>query len=157
MSNIVNAITHLARCLILDQIVCRTGNQRRIISPEKWIEQLIFINKLGGCPLRGKSSMCMMCLNYRIILLIVIKNPWFILLAYFWLGRIQRPSDPSTFPHSALHLPFRHLAINLICHREVATSILLMWKLQRKHRKMWRNYLWFFFIKNKGQTQKAVA
>ena len=28
--------------------------------------------KLGGCPLSGKSSMC---LKYRIILLIVIKNP----------------------------------------------------------------------------------
>ena len=30
---------------------------------------------LGGCSLSGKSSMCMMCLKYRIILLIVIKNP----------------------------------------------------------------------------------
>ena len=30
----------------------------------------------------GKSSMCMMCLKYRIILLIDIKNPWAILLAY---------------------------------------------------------------------------
>ena len=29
--------------------------------------------KLGGCPLSGKSSMW--CLKYRIILLIVIKNP----------------------------------------------------------------------------------
>ena len=28
----------------------------------------------------GKSSMCMMCLKYRIILLIVIKNAWVILL-----------------------------------------------------------------------------
>ena len=44
-------------------------------------------------------------------------------------GRLQRPSDPSTFPHSALHLPFRHLAINIICDRAVATSILLTRKL----------------------------
>ena len=29
---------------------------------------------LCGCPLSGKSSMCMMCLKYRIILLIVIKE-----------------------------------------------------------------------------------
>ena len=27
-------------------------------------------------PVEQKSSMCMMCLKYRIILLIVIKNPW---------------------------------------------------------------------------------
>ena len=40
---------------------------------------------LGGCPLSGKSSMCMMCLKYRIILLIVIKNLWVILLTYFLL------------------------------------------------------------------------
>ena len=33
-----------------------------------------FREVLGGCPLSGKSSMCMKCLKYRIILLIVIKN-----------------------------------------------------------------------------------
>ena len=46
--------------------------------------------------------------------------------APYTLGRLQRPPpDPSTFPHSAMHLPFCHLAINLICRRAVATSILL--------------------------------
>ena len=34
------------------------------------------IYRLGGCPLSGKSSMCMMCLKYGIILLIVMKNLW---------------------------------------------------------------------------------
>ena len=79
--------------------------------------------------------MCMMCLIYRIILLIVIKNPWVhglntILLTYFLLrgaaGALTAPLRPpagliATFggfdisDHSlaALHLPFRHLAINL--------------------------------------------
>ena len=36
-------------------------------------------------PVLGESSMCMMCFKYRIILLIVIKNPWVILLTYFLL------------------------------------------------------------------------
>ena len=40
------------------------------------VNNLYFSNQLGGCPLSGKSSMCMMCLKYRIIQLIVIKNPW---------------------------------------------------------------------------------
>ena len=60
---------------------------------------------LGGCPLRGKSSMCMMCLKYRIILLIVIKNP---LLTYFLLrgrpvprwGAYSTPQTPSWLQHS---------------------------------------------------------
>ena len=110
----------------------------------KYMYSVCVFVQLGGCPLRGKSSMCMMCLKYRIILLIVIKNLWVILSHISCsgapprtsLGRLQRPSDPSTFPHTALHLPFRHLAINLFCRRAVATS---MRKLQRKHRKMWRN------------------
>ena len=60
---------------------------------------------LGGCPLRGKSSMCMMCFKYRIILLIVIQNPWVILLTYFLLlgatpypagGAYCAPQTPKT-------------------------------------------------------------
>ena len=109
--------------------------------------------------------MCMMCLKYRIILLIVIKNrgSFYSHIMCFGapprtpLGRLQRPSDPSTFPYSALHVPFRHLAMNVICCRAVATSLR---KLQRKHRKMWRNatlFLMTFCVKNKGQTEKAVA
>ena len=88
---------------------------------------------LGGCPLREKSSMCMMCLKYRIIQLFVIKNPWKYLLTYFlfrgaapcpaWaLTAPLRPqlvcSPPSVVPtlriSLALHLPCRHLAINLV-------------------------------------------
>ena len=106
-----------------------------------------------------------MCLKYWIILLLVIKNPWVILLKYVLLrgaartplGRLQRPSDPSTYQRSALHLPFRHLAINLICRRAVATS---MRKLQRKHRKMWRNatlLMIIFVVKNKGQPQQSLS
>ena len=61
---------------------------------------------LGGCPLSGKSSMCMMCLKYRIILLIVIKNPWVILLTYFLLrgaapylaGALTAPLRPFDIP-----------------------------------------------------------
>ena len=121
---------------------------------------------LGGCPLGGKSSMCMITLKYRIILLIVIKYPWVILLAYFLLrgtapypaGVLTVPPKPFDIPtFGSASIPFRHLAINLICRSAVATSILLTRKLQRKHRKMWQNLLWFFVVKNKGQTQKAVA
>ena len=118
--------------------------------------------QLDWCSLSGKSSMCMMCLKYRIILLIVIKNPLVILLTYFLhrapartlLGRLQRPSDPSTFPYSALHLPFRHLAINLICRIALATY---MRKVQRKHRKMWRNatlFMMLFVVKTKDKRKK---
>ena len=93
---------------------------------------LNFIYRIGGCPLRGKSLMCMMCLKYRIILLIVIETPWKYLLTYYFsgapprtpLGRLQLTSDPQLVcsPPSvvptlkislALHLPCRHLAINL--------------------------------------------
>ena len=91
-------------------------------------------DKLGRCPLSGKSSMCMMCLKYRTILLIVVKNPWVHLLTYFWLlvaarypaGSLTEPLRPvagllATFSGfdisdhrlAALHLPFCHLAINL--------------------------------------------
>ena len=82
----------------------------------------------------------MMCLKYRIILT---RGQFYSHIFRFGapprtpLGRLQRRSDPSTFPHAALRLPFRHLAINLFCRRAVATS---MRKLQRKHRKIWRNY-----------------
>ena len=59
---------------------------------------------LGGCPLSGKSSMCMMCLKYRIILLIVIKNPWVNLHTSGLLFDIA----------TALHLVlYRHLAVNV--------------------------------------------
>ena len=62
------------------------------------------IIKLGGCPLSRKSSMGMMCLKYRIILLIVIKNPWVILLASGLLFDIA----------TTLHIvPYRHLAVNV--------------------------------------------
>ena len=38
--------------------------------------------------------MCMMCLKYRIILLIVIKNPWVILLTYVLLrGTAPYPAE----------------------------------------------------------------
>ena len=52
----------------------------------------------------GKSSMCMMCLKYRIILLIVIKNPWVILLTSGLLFDIATALDL---------VPYRHLAINI--------------------------------------------
>ena len=56
------------------------------------------------CPFSGKSSMCMMCWKYRIILLIVIKNPWVILLTSGLLFDIA----------TALHLVlYRHLAVNI--------------------------------------------
>ena len=71
--------------------------------------------------------MCKMCLKYRIILLIVIKNPWVHLLAYFLLrgavpypvGAITSPLRPPAgllaifggFDIPTLHLPFLHLAI----------------------------------------------
>ena len=64
------------------------------------------IEKTRRVPVEGESSMCMMCLKYRIILLIVIKNPWVILLTYFLL-RVTLISD-----HSLAALPFRHPAIN---------------------------------------------
>ena len=51
--------------------------------------------------MRGKSSMRMMCLKYRIILLIVIKNLWVILLTYFLL----RGAEP--YPAEALTAPLR--------------------------------------------------
>ena len=49
------------------------------------MEYRAYSNELDECPVRGKSSMCKMCLKYRIILLIVIKNPLVILLTYFLL------------------------------------------------------------------------
>ena len=113
---------------------------------------------LGGCPLRGKSSMCrfMMCLKYRIILT---RGSFY--LHILCSGRrpvrpyLAGPSDPSTFPHSALHLPFRHLAINVICRRAAATSVR---KLQRKHRKMWRNAtLLMMIICRKKQRTNAKS
>ena len=102
--------------------------------------------------------MCMMCLKYRIILLIVIKNPLVILLTYFLLrgaapypaaGALTaplRPFDIPTFSSAStvcMRLSFLHLAINLICRRAVATSVR---KLQRKHRKMWQNATLFMMI-----------
>ena len=45
--------------------------------------------------------MCMMCLKYRIILLIFIKNPWKYLLTYFLL----RGTAP--YPAGALTAPLR--------------------------------------------------
>ena len=70
--------------------------------------------------------MCMMCLKYRITLLIVIKNPWENpwVLAYFLLrgaapypagaGAITAPLRPPSFDiPAALRLQFRHLVINL--------------------------------------------
>ena len=48
--------------------------------------------------------MCMMCLKYRIILLIVIKNPWKYLLTYF----VLRGAAPD--PAGALTASFRPLA-----------------------------------------------
>ena len=79
----------------------------------------LFSKVLGGCPLSGKSSMCMMCLKYRIILLL-----FFILLTYFLLrgaapnpaGALTAPLRPqlvctppsvaSTFSHSKYHSHF---------------------------------------------------
>ena len=71
--------------------------------------------------------MCMMCLKYRMILLIVIKTPWVILLT------------------SGLFLRWRHLYDN--CRIKIAC----------KHRNCgdMRNYFLFFVVKNEGQTQKA--
>ena len=80
--------------------------------------------------------MCMMCLKYRIILIIVIKNPWVQFTHIFFApgaapypaGALRPPAGLlATFggfdihnvtlisDHSlaALHLPFRHLSINL--------------------------------------------
>ena len=78
--------------------------------------------------------MCMMCLNYRIILVIIIENPCVLLLTYCLLqGAASYPAGALTAPlrplagliatfggfdisdHSlaALHLLFRPLAINL--------------------------------------------
>ena len=51
--------------------------------------------------MRGKSSMCMMCLKYRSILLIVTKNPWKYLLTYFLLR------GPAPYPAGALTAPLR--------------------------------------------------
>ena len=62
----------------------------------------MYNNILGGCPLSGKSSMCMMCLKYRIILLIVIKNPWVILLTSGLL-----------FDIATALVPYRHLAVTV--------------------------------------------
>ena len=64
--------------------------------------------ELGGCPLRGKSSMCMMCLKYRIILLIVIKNVDIMYSRMFCSGApprtplwcLQRPGLLTTFSGS---------------------------------------------------------
>ena len=59
----------------------------------------------------------------------------------------QLVTSPLDIPTSSsawyLHLPFRHLAINLISRGTVATS---MRKLQRKHSKMWRNATLFMMI-----------
>ena len=41
--------------------------------PHNYVESAVK-RILGGCPLSGKSSMCMMCLKYRIILLIIIRT-----------------------------------------------------------------------------------
>ena len=38
------------------------------------IPQCAVSRQLGGCPLSGESSMCMMCLKYTITLFIVIKK-----------------------------------------------------------------------------------
>ena len=54
---------------------------------------------LGRCPLSRTSSMCMMYLKYRIILLIVINNPWVHLLTYFLLrGAAPYPGGTLTPP-----------------------------------------------------------
>ena len=59
-----------------------------------------------GCPLSGKSSMCMMRLKYRIILLIVIKNPWVILLTYCLLpGAAPYPTGALTAPLRTFDIP----------------------------------------------------
>ena len=81
--------------------------------------------------MRGKLSMCMMCLKYRITLLIVIKNAWKYVLTYFSLrGAAPYPAGAITSPlrppagllcfdiptlkiSIALHLPCRHLPMYL--------------------------------------------
>ena len=99
---------------------------------------------LGGCPLSGKSSMCMMCLKYRIILLIVIKNPWVILLTSGLLFDIAPALDL---------VPYRHLAVN------VATAV-YRWrhlrdncriKIGSKNRNC-GDAIFFFFCRKKQRT-----
>ena len=81
----------------------RTRSSRN--SHQRLVEDREQLYILGGCPLSGKSSMCMMCLKYRILLLIVIKNPWVILLTYFLL----RGATP--YPTGAPTAPLRHRAL----------------------------------------------
>ena len=110
-------------------------------------------SSLGGCPLRGKSSMCM-CLDHTIN---CYKEPVghfthiFVALGHHPVPRWgSAPQSQTLCPQTLRHFHiqlciyhFRHLAINLICRRAVATS---MRKVQRKHRKMWRNATLFMMI-----------
>ena len=62
--------------------------------------------QLDWCSLSGKSSMCMMFLKYRIILLIVVKNPWVILLTYFFApGAGPYPAGALTAPLRPFDIP----------------------------------------------------
>ena len=49
-----------------------------------WIDAMMCIyNQLAGVPVGGKSSVCLICIKYRIIILIIIiKRPGEILLSY---------------------------------------------------------------------------
>ena len=116
---------------MVEQIVPKHYFLLKMHNEKNAFEVLLFLyRQLGGCPLSGKSSMCMMCLKYRIILLIVIKNPWVQFTHIFLLrGAAPYPAGALTAPlrppaglfatfggfdiPTALYLPFRHLAINL--------------------------------------------
>ena len=122
---------------------------------------------LGGCPLSGKSSMCMMCLKYRIILLF-----FFILLTCFLLrGAAPRPAGAVAAPHRQTSWSARHSHIQnltLIYDHILAVSpssdqsAVERWrhltrKLHSKHRICGKipHYLLFLVVKKQRTNAKS--
>ena len=65
---------------------------------------------LAGVPVGGKSSVCLICMKYRIIILIIIiKRPGEILLSY-----IANTSRTNSRTHPVLMYPSQHFIIDEI-------------------------------------------